>query len=101
MLTRALTDSFIGLPTASPPTNNSGAMNAAIDAPTDERLIQSTLAGDNEAFAELIRRHKRKVFVIAARFARNDHELDDICREIFVKAYQKLKSFRGEAPFEH
>jgi RNA polymerase sigma-70 factor, ECF subfamily len=101
MLTHALMDSFIELPTASRPTNNGRAMSAAIDEPTDERLIQSALAGDDEAFAELVRRHKRKVFGIAARFARNDHELDDICQEIFVKAYQKLKSFRGEAPFEH
>src|SRR5471032_1000878 len=99
MLTRALMDSFIGLPTASPPTNNSRAMSTPGDETSDERLIQSTLAGDDEAFAELVRRHKRKVFGIAARFARNDHELDDICQEIFVKAYQNLKSFRSEAPF--
>src|SRR5277367_5963303 len=101
MPTLALTGSCNTLPIASPPTNNSGAMSAPIDEPTDERLIQSTLAGDDEAFAELVRRHKRKVFGIAARFARNDHERDEICQEIFVKAYQKLKSFRGEAPFEH
>ena len=101
MSTPILTASSIELPTASRLTNNGRAMSVAIDEPTDERLIQSTLAGDEEAFAELVRRHKRKVFGIAARFARNDHELDDICQEIFVKAYQKLKSFRGEAPFEH
>jgi len=76
-------------------------MSAQIDEPTDQRLIQSTLAGDDEAFATLVARHKRKIFGIAARFARNDAELQDICQEIFVKAYQKLKSFRGEAPFEH
>jgi len=76
-------------------------MSAYLDEPNDERLIQSTLTGDEEAFAELVRRHKRKVFRIAARFARHDAELNDICQEIFVKAYQKLKSFRGEAPFEH
>jgi RNA polymerase sigma-70 factor, ECF subfamily len=76
-------------------------MSAHIDELPDGRLIQSTLAGDDEAFAELVRRHKRKVFGIAARFARNDAELNDICQEIFVKAYQKLTSFRGEAPFEH
>lgn len=101
MSTHALTGSCIALPTASRKINNHGAMSAQIDEPPDERLIQSTLAGDDEAFAELVRRHKRKVFGIAARFARNDHELDDICQEIFVKAFQKLKSFRGEAPFEH
>ncbi len=69
--------------------------------PPDERLIQSTLAGDDEAFAELVRRHKRKIFAMAARFARNDHELDDIAQEVFVKAYQNLAKFRGDAPFEH
>jgi RNA polymerase sigma-70 factor (ECF subfamily) len=76
-------------------------MNAESHEPADERLIESTLAGDDEAFAELVRRHKRKVFAIAARFARNEHELDDLCQEIFVKAYQKLGSYRAEAPFEH
>jgi RNA polymerase sigma-70 factor, ECF subfamily len=101
MSTHVLTAFCIALPIASPKTNNRGAMSAHIDEPTDERLIQSTLAGDDEAFAELVRRHKHKVFGIAARFAGNDAELNDICQEIFVKAYQNLKNFRGEAPFEH
>ena len=101
MSTRVLTTFCIPLPIASPKTNTCGAMSAHIDEPTDERLIQSTLAGDDEAFAELVRRHKRKVFGIVARFARNDAELNDICQEIFVKAYQNLKSFRSEARFEH
>ena len=101
MPTHVLTGFCNALPTASRRTNNCGAMSAQLDEPADERLIQSTLAGDDEAFAELVRRHKRKVFGIAARFARNDHELDDICQEIFVKAYQKLPSFHSEAPFEH
>jgi RNA polymerase sigma-70 factor, ECF subfamily len=82
MLTHALMDSFIELPIASRRTNNGRAMSAVIDEPTDERLIRSTLAGDDEAFAGLVRRHKPRVFGIAARFARNDHELDDICQEI-------------------
>ena len=76
-------------------------MGAESHEPSDERLIQSTLAGDDEAFAELVRRHKRKIFGIAARFARNDHDLDDLCQEVFVKAYQNLGRFRGDAPFEH
>lgn len=101
MRTRAWMGSFIELPTASQQTNNDCAMSGPLDEPGDERLIQSTLGGDDEAFAELVRRHKRKVFGIATRFARNDHELDDICQEIFVKVYQNLKSFRDDAPFEH
>jgi len=69
--------------------------------PTDERLVAATLAGDGEAFAALVARHKRKVFGIAARFARHDQELDDVAQEIFVKAYHHLGTFRGDAPFEH
>ncbi|HUI08064.1 MAG TPA: sigma-70 family RNA polymerase sigma factor [Verrucomicrobiae bacterium] len=76
-------------------------MTARIEEATDDRLIQSTLTGDDEAFAELVRRHKRKVFGIASRFARNDHELDDICQEVFIKVYRNLRSFRATAPFEH
>jgi RNA polymerase sigma-70 factor (ECF subfamily) len=101
MQTPVLMRSCNTLPIASRPTNNSGAMSAPIDEPTDQHLIGSTLAGDDEAFAVLVARHKRKVFGIAARFARNDAELQDISQEIFVKAYRKLKSFRGDAPFEH
>ncbi len=76
-------------------------MTAPNPEPSNERLIQASLAGDDEAFAELARWHKRKIFGIASRFARNNHELDDICQEICVKAYQNLSKFRGEAPFEH
>ena len=76
-------------------------MSAPNGEPSDERLIQSTLAGDDEAFAALVRRHKRRIFGIAGRFTRSDAELDDLCQEIFIKAYQHLAKFRGEAPFAH
>lgn len=76
-------------------------MTALGHEPTDERLVAASLAGDDEAFAALVARHKRKVFGIAARFARHDQELDDVAQEIFVKAYKNLAKFRGDAPFEH
>lgn len=76
-------------------------MSAPIETPTDDRLIEATISGDDEAFTELVRRHKRKVFRIVARFVRNDLELDDICQEVFIKVYQNLNKYRGDAPFEH
>ena len=69
--------------------------------PPDERLIQASLAGDDEAFAALVARYRPRVFGIAARFARDDHELADVCQEIFIKAYRHLGRYRAEAPFEH
>jgi len=67
----------------------------------DKRLVADTLSGDDEAFAELTRRHKSRVFGVAARFARDASELDDICQDVFVQAYFKLRQFRGDSPFEH
>ncbi|MBF0565593.1 MAG: RNA polymerase sigma factor [Nitrospirae bacterium] len=67
----------------------------------DASLINATLSGDDDAFTELVKRYKHKVFGIAVRFAGDAHELDDICQEVFIKAYQNLGKFRGDAPFEH
>jgi RNA polymerase sigma-70 factor (ECF subfamily) len=69
--------------------------------PTDEHLVRATLSGDDEAFAELVRRYKQKVLRLAARLLNERDELDDICQEAFIKAYQSLNKFRGDAPFEH
>ena len=76
-------------------------MNAPQQVPSDERLIKATLSDDDEAFSELVRRYKQKIFRLAARFVRDNDELDDICQEAFIKVYQNLKKFRGDAPFEH
>jgi RNA polymerase sigma-70 factor (ECF subfamily) len=67
----------------------------------DERLVESTLTGDDQAFAELARRHKGRVFRVASRFADNAADLDDICQDVFVQAYFKLRQYRRDSPFEH
>ena len=76
-------------------------MNAPEQVPNDERLIKSVLSGDDDAFAELVRKYKQKVFRLASRFVKDNNDLDDICQEAFIKAYQSLNKFRGDAPFEH
>ena len=78
---------------------NSSAV--AAPSPGDEQLVCDILGGDERSFAELIRRHKSRVFGTCSRFARDSHELDDLCQEVFLRAYRKLSSFRGDAPFEH
>lgn len=70
-------------------------------APADEALVAATLAGEDDAFAELVRRHQRRVFGTAARFARDPHQLDDIAQEVFLRAFRNLAKFRHDAPFEH
>jgi RNA polymerase sigma-70 factor (ECF subfamily) len=76
-------------------------MVSANDSLQDEQLVEATLAGDDQAFAELSRRHKGKVFGVAARFASNSAELEDICQDVFVQVYFKLRQYRRDSPFEH
>ncbi len=72
-----------------------------MDAPTDEDLVKAAQKGDNEGLAALVDRHKRKIFHLAANFVRNRFELDDVCQDIFLKAYKNLGKYRADAPFEH
>ncbi len=67
----------------------------------DEQLVEATLAGDDGAFAELTLRHKSRIFGVASRFARDAAELEDICQEVFVQAYFKLRQYRRDSPFQH
>ena len=67
----------------------------------DADLVRSVIAGDDEAFEELVRRHKGAILRTAARFARNHAELEDLGQEAFLRAYRDLRSFRGDAPFGH
>jgi len=68
---------------------------------TDDIIIRDVLAGKDGAFVQLVERYRRKVFALAARFARDRDELDDICQDIFIKIYENLDKFRRDAPFEH
>ena len=76
-------------------------MVSAKSSTPDEQLVDATLAGDDDAFAELTHRHKGRVFGVAARFACNAAELEDICQDVFVQAYFKLRQYRRDSPFEH
>jgi RNA polymerase sigma-70 factor (ECF subfamily) len=59
------------------------------------------LRGDTPRFEELITRYASKVFGTARRYARRESEVEDIVQEVWIKAFQKLSTFRGDAPFEH
>ena len=69
--------------------------------PTDAELIAAVIQGDSASFEPLIVKYQPRVFATARRYARRDSEVEDIVQEVFIKAFQKLRSFRGEAPFEH
>lgn len=68
---------------------------------TDEELIRRTLSGDKGAFAEIVRRHERRV-AVTIRGVIHDisrEELADIAQDVFLLVYRSLSSFRGESQF--
>jgi RNA polymerase sigma-70 factor (ECF subfamily) len=68
---------------------------------TDTDLIAAVLGGDTASFEPLVAKYSPRLFATARRYARRESEVEDIVQEIWVKAFQKLRSFRREAPFEH
>ncbi len=68
---------------------------------TDAELIAAVLRGDTASFEPLVRKYSPRLFATARRYARREIEVEDIVQEVWLKAYQKLRGFRGEAPFEH
>jgi RNA polymerase sigma-70 factor (ECF subfamily) len=68
---------------------------------TEAELIAAVLKGDAGSFEPLVQKYSPRVFATARRYARRESEVEDIAQEVWVKAFQKLGSFRGEAPFEH
>jgi len=68
---------------------------------TEAELIAAVLKGDAASFEPLVQKYSPRVFATARRYARRDSEVEDISQEVWLKAFEKLGSFRGEAPFEH
>lgn len=68
---------------------------------TEAELIAAVLKGDAASFEPLIEKYSPRVFATARRYARRESEIEDIAQEVWLKAFQKLRSYRGDAPFEH
>jgi len=68
---------------------------------TDRELIAAVLKGETASFEPLVKKYQSRIFAMARRYARRESEVEDIVQEVFIKAFQKLHSYRAEAPFEH
>jgi RNA polymerase sigma-70 factor (ECF subfamily) len=68
---------------------------------SEAELIAAVLQGDSASFEPLVAKYSPRVFATARRYARRESEIEDIVQEVWLKAFDKLKTFRSEAPFEH
>jgi RNA polymerase sigma-70 factor (ECF subfamily) len=76
-------------------------MSKKLDYPSssDQELVQNAQKGDMLAFEELVARHRDKVYARAFSMVRNEDEAVDLSQEAWVKGWQRLKQFHGQASF--
>ncbi len=60
----------------------------------DAELIQRTLAGDDNAFSELVEKYQKQVHALAWRKVGDFHIAEDITQDTFLKAYQRLHTLK-------
>lgn len=65
----------------------------------DERLLRQTAAGDNGAFATLVRCHQAKVIRLAGRLLGSAQPAEDVAQEAFLRVYQHAGRFEPRAKF--
>ena len=66
---------------------------------TDPEMIAAVLAGEIQAYHELIRPYERSVYVMALSYMKNKADAEDVAQEAFVRAFRKLSTFRAESKF--
>lgn len=62
-------------------------------------LVRRAASGDDDAFAEIFRRFRDKVYRICFRFTRDHDEAMDLLQTTFIKAHRSLPSYREESAF--
>ncbi|MGA2865412.1 MAG: sigma-70 family RNA polymerase sigma factor [Verrucomicrobiota bacterium] len=65
----------------------------------DPALVRAAQRGDMAAFEELVVRHRDKIYARALSMVRNEEEAIDLSQEAWVKGWQRLPQFLGEASF--
>jgi RNA polymerase sigma-70 factor (ECF subfamily) len=65
-----------------------------------DTLIASCLGGDQAAWEEIVRQHRRKVFNIAYKFTGRHDEAEDLTQDIFLKIFKSLHTFDRRANFQ-
>jgi len=66
---------------------------------SDTDLIRRAQADDIDAFCLLAQRYARRIHRLAFHYCRNAQDAEDLSQEVWMKAYQALRSFRSDSSF--
>lgn len=65
----------------------------------EHQWIQEVLAGDKQAYAQIINKYKNPLYGTILRMTRNPHDAQDLVQEAFIKVYQQLEKYNGTGSF--
>lgn len=65
----------------------------------DQNYIKRIINGDAQAFALLVEKYKHMVFTLALRIVKNREEAEEISQDVFVKIYNAITNYKGDAKF--
>ncbi|MCF6223198.1 MAG: sigma-70 family RNA polymerase sigma factor [Flavobacteriaceae bacterium] len=70
-----------------------------MDKTSDQYYIDKILLGDTNAYTYLIDKYKNMAFTIAIKIVKNTEDAEEVAQDSFLKAYEKLASFKGDSKF--
>ena len=65
----------------------------------EQFYIDKVLAGESEAFGFLVDAYKNMAFTLALKLVKNREDAEELSQDSFIKAYQKLDTFKGDSKF--
>lgn len=65
----------------------------------EDELIKRAQSADMDAFCLLAKEYERRIYLLAPHYCHNPHDAEDLSQEVWLKAYQALRTFRGESSF--
>jgi RNA polymerase sigma-70 factor, ECF subfamily len=65
--------------------------------PADDDLVRRCRAGDVDAFEDLYHQQAARIYTLACRIAGSPEDGEDLLQEIFLQAYRKIGTYKGDA----
>src|SRR5450432_1498321 len=89
----------MGVPATHSPKMKNGCCVKPTMNVNERSLIEKCKQGDRKAFDTLIRGYEKRVYNLAYRLSGHYDEANDISVDAFVRVFQALRLFRGDANF--
>ena len=66
---------------------------------SEEELIRQAQRADTGAFCALAERYERRIYSLAFHYCHDSEDAEDLSQEVWLRAYQAIRTFRGESSF--